>query len=137
MSLNSVSEDIRLLLGNGAKGVVGTDLFSFQWGSSIGGGEVDKQIVVKDSGAIEAKVKDEYENPTFNILVRGETSEGFKSVHDRARDIYEFVIVQIRQTLNGTEYVEFAPIGGLMSLGKDSNNRVVYSMNFFTYRNSI
>lgn len=138
MALNSVSEDVRTMLDAGGKGTSGLDLFSFQWGSSIDGDEVDSQILVTDTGNIEAQVKDEYENPTINIMVRGGTSEGFKAVHDRARDIYEYMIQQVRQTLNGTEYVEFAPIvDQIIPIGKDENNRVVYTMNFYTFRNSI
>ena len=138
MALNSVSEDIRTLLNTNAKGVEGTDLFSFQWGSGNKGAEVDKQIMVRDTDPIPALIKDEYENPTFQILVRGGTNEGVKSVYDRARDIYEFMIQQLRQTINGVEYVEFAPVvSGILHLGKDDNNRHVYSMNFFTYRISI
>lgn len=137
MSLNSVSEDVRTMLNDGLKGVSGTDLFSFQWGSGADGVEIDKQILVVDEGVIDSLLKEQYENPTINIFVRGGTSEGLKAVHDRARDIYEYMISQVRQIINGTEYVEFEPVGGLNALGKDENNRAVYLMNFYTFRNSI
>lgn len=137
MSLNAVSEDIRTLLGDNSKGVSGTDLFSFQWGSAEGGEEVDSQILIIDTDGIDSPVKDEIEQPVFIIYVRGGTNEGVKSVHDRARDIYEFMITEPTQFINSTEYLQFAPVGGLVPLGKDASNRFGFSMNFFTYRQSV
>ncbi len=138
MALNSVSEDIKTLLNDNSKGIEGTDLFAFGWGFTDNGEEINKQILVTDTGNIEALIKDEYENPTFNIMVRGGTNEQDKAVHARARDIYEFMLQQVRQTLNGNEYVQYAPISEeIIPLGKDDNNRIVYAMNFFTFRDSI
>lgn len=137
MALNSVAEDVRTLLNANSKGTEGTDLFSFQWGSADDGDEIDKQILVIELGSDDGGLKVELEIPTFQILVRGDTNEGVKSVHDRARDIFEFMCQQVRQTINGTEYVEFEPQGGPIPLGKDDNNRHLYSMNFFTFRESI
>lgn len=137
MSLNAASEDIRAMLHTGLFGVSGTDLFSLEWGTALNGKEVDKQILVVDTEDVDSSIKDEYEQPTFTIFVRGSTSESMKVVHDRARALYEFMIQQVRQTLNGTEYVEFAPVTGLLSLGRDNNNRAVYSMNFFTFRSPL
>jgi len=138
MALNNVAEDIQSLLNTAGKGVAGTDLFSFQWGNGANGKEIDEQILVLDSGTLtDALIKDEYEQPTFTIQVRGGTNEAVLAVYDRARDIYQFVIAQVRTTLNGIEYLEFAPIGGLIPVGKDDNNRWNYTMTFFTFRDSI
>ena len=137
MSLNSVSEDIVTLLNANSKGVEGTDLFSFQWGRDSLGEEVDKQILVMDGQNIDVELKDEYENPVFIIYVRGSTVEPIKTVYDRARDIYEFMLSQATQTINTVEYLQFKDIGGLVALTKDGNNRFSYAMNFFTYRCSI
>lgn len=137
MALNAVSEDVRTLLDANAKGVQGMDLFSFQWGSAANGKEINKQILVTDAPPIDFPIKDEGEQPVINIMVRGETKESVLSVYDRARDIYEFMIQRPTETINGLEYRQFAPIGGLINIGKDGNNRFVFSMNFFTYRCSI
>jgi hypothetical protein len=137
MSLNSVSEDIVTLLNANSKGVEGTDLFSFQWGSDTSGEEVDKQILVMDGQSIDVELKEEYENPVFLIYVRGSTNEPIKTVYDRARGIYEFMLSQATQTINAIEYLQFKDIGGLAALTKDGNNRFTYVMNFFTYRCSI
>jgi hypothetical protein len=136
MALNSVSQDVRQLLNDNSKGTQGTDLFSFEWGES-GGEEIDKQILVIDTQSIDVELKDEYENPTFNIYVRGDSNESKKSVYDRARDIYEFMLTQPTQEINAVEYLQFKDIGGLNALTKDENNRFTYSMNFFTWRCSI
>ena len=137
MALNSVSEDIRQLLNDNSKGTQGTDLFSFQWGSGFEGAETQKQILVMDTQNIDVVDKLYYERPTFLIYVRGSTTESNKSVYDRARDIYEFMIQQVRQDINSTEYIEFEPVDGPRNLGKDENNRFTYSMNFSTFRDSI
>jgi hypothetical protein len=134
MSLNAVSEDIRSLLNTNLFGVSGVDLFSLEWGTTADGEEIDKQIAITDSDEIDATNKTAYAQPTFIIWVRGNINESHKSVHDRARDIYEFMLQQERQTLNGNLYIQYAPQGGLLSLGKDDNKRIVYSMNFYTYR---
>lgn len=137
MALNSVSEDIRQLLNDNSKGTQGTDLFSFQWGSGFEGAETQAQILVIDTQNIDVIDKLYYERPTFLIYVRGSTTESNKAVYDRARDIYEFMIQQVRQEINGTEYIEFEPVDGPRNLGKDENNRFTYSMNFSTFRDSI
>lgn len=137
MSLNAVSEDVRTLLHNAGKGVAGTDLFSMQWGSANGGGEVHKQILVMDREPIDALIKDEYENPVFEVLVRGGVAENILAVHDRARGIYEWFITLLRQEVGPVTYIQFAPVGGIIPLSKDASNRAVFSMTFFTYRESI
>lgn len=137
MAQRAVCEDIRTLLHNGSKGTQGTDLFSFQWGSGAGGAEIDKQILVCDREPIPALIKDEYENPVFEVLVRGERNENVKAVHDRARDIYEWLCTRTRQEVLPSTYIEFAPVGGMIPIGRDDNSRPVFSMTFFTYRESI
>ncbi len=137
MSLNAVSEDIRQLLDDNsvALGIDSIPITAFQWRSGADGAEVDSQILVLDTGNIESLIKDEYENPTFNVMARGDTQEKVKTVHDRARGIYEFLLQEIRETINGTEYIQYAPVAdGIQPLGKDKSNRFVYSMTFFTYR---
>ncbi len=133
MSMASVAEDIRVLLNDNGKGTSATDLFSFQWGA-LKGVEIDKQIMIRETDSVDALIKDEYEQPVFNILVRGDIGEKVKSVHDRARDIYEFLLVRTREEINNNEYVQFAPMGGLVPMGKDANNRAVFSMTFYTFR---
>lgn len=140
MGLAAVSEDIKALLQANAAtiGISGIAVTSFEWRRNSGGTELDKQIIVRDLDAIEALNKTSYEQPVFQILVRGDSREGYKTVHDRARDIYEFLLQQPRQTPGAVEYVQYAPFaGGLTPLPRDDNNRVVYAMTFFTYRDPL
>lgn len=138
MSLNSVSEDIVKIINTATGfGIAGTDLFAFEWGTKLDGAEVNKQTMITDLASIDAPISEEHENPVFLILVRGDTKEARKTVHDRARALYQFILQENRQTINGILYLPFAPVGGLVPLGTDDNNRVIYSMTFFTYRQSL
>jgi len=137
MTQAAVTEDIRFLLDANALGVSGTDLFSYEWGSSIDGKEIDKQVLVVDSDSITSDLKETYEQPTFIIYTRGNPGESAKVVHDKARPIFDFLRAQPTQAINGVDYLEFEPIGGLLPLGRDDNKRFVYSMNFYTFRDPI
>lgn len=130
MALNAASEDIRdLIIGAGF-----TPTFSLAWGSGTDGDEINAQNLVTDTEAIPSIITDENENPTFNIMVRGGVDESAKVAHDRARSLYEFLLQESSQTINGTEYLRFTPIGGLLPIGRDGNRRPVYTMNFYSYR---
>lgn len=135
MTQAAVSEDIRTLLNDNGFGVEGTDLFSFEWGTNDEGEEIDSQTLIVDTEPLTSDLKDQYEQPTFAILVRGVIDGDSKTVYDKARAIFEFLIVQPTQTINTVDYLEFEPIGGTTPLGKDKNSRFVYSMNFYTFRN--
>lgn len=134
MTKNAVSEDIMKLLHDNGYGVQGTDLFAMQWGSD----SQDEQILVMDNGGLDPPLKDMYEQPVFQILVRGKKNGSAKVVHDRIRAIHEFLIVQDADTtINSTNYLEFEPLSSLSPVGKDENDRMVWSSNYYTYRNSI
>ena len=135
--MKAVCEDIRFLLDQNSFGVSGTDLFSFEWGSNVEGDEIDSQILILDADDIETPLKELYENPTFTILVRGSKVESGKTVHDRARAVYEFMIQRPSETIDGTDYLQFEPITGLVPIGRDENDRHVYTMTFYTYRDPI
>lgn len=138
MSLNSVSEDIVVMIHAATGfGVAGVDLFAYEWGTKTDGKEINKQTMIVDVDGIDAPISEEHENPVFLIQVRGDTKEPRKIVHDRARTLYQFMLQENRQTINGILYLPFAPVGGLIPMGNDSNNRVIYSMTFFTFRQSL
>lgn len=135
MTLAAVSTDIKTLLDANGFGTDGDDLFAFEWGSDIKGAEIDKQTLILDTEAIPSDLKKLYEQPVFLILVRGTKNEAAKTVHDRARAIWEFLIIQETQDINGVSYLQFEPIDGMIPLGRDGNKRFVYSMTFYTFRN--
>jgi len=128
---NAVSYDIATHLAANAFGTVGTDLFGMAWGKGV-----DAQTLVMDSAGFESDQKLEYEKPGFQILVRGERNESAKTVYDSARAIYIFLInVADLVTINAVDYLGFEPQSNIAPLGYDENERFIYSMNFYTYRN--
>ena len=139
MTMNAVSEDIKTLL-NGEVSLSltdGTDLFAFEWGNGEDGAEIDQQVLILDTEALDSELKNLYENPTFQIIVRGAKNESGKEVHDRARPIYDFLRQQLTQDIGSVSYLQFEPIANVLPLGKDDNGRHGYSMNFYTFRNPI
>jgi len=128
---NAPSFDIMTLLGANGFGTIGTDLFCLMWNPGT-----DKQTLVMDSEGFDTEQKDQYEQPGFQILVRGDKRESPKIVHDRARLIWLFIKDSSDSvTINSVEYLGFELSGNMVTLGKDENERFTYSMNFFTYRN--
>ena len=133
--MNAVCFDIATLLaanGFGTFNVDGGNIYAFAWNESI-----DGQILVLDSGNIGVPLKDFNENPMFQILVRGKKGADINTSHTLIRSIHEFLIVQIRQIINLTEYVEYEPMTGIIPLGRDKNDRAVFSSNYYTYRESL
>lgn len=133
MSVNSPDQDVLTLLQSNGFGTGGADLFSFQWGSDLDGIEVNKQICVTTDSYID-QIDRTVEQPVVNIMVRGGTDESQSDVYARARDIYDFMIKEPRQFIGLSQYVQFHPVGGLIPAGLDDNQRIVYSMSFYTFR---
>lgn len=128
---NAVSFDIITLLAANGFGTSGVDLFGMEWGVNVA-----KQILVMDTAGFDSPQKLQFEQPGFQILARGEKTKSPTLVYDDARAIQIFLINQpTLVTINGTDYLGFEPQGNLAGIGRDSNQRYVYSMNFWTYRN--
>ncbi len=127
--MKSVSVDIMSLLQANSYGTTGTDLFAMAWNANV-----DAQVLVLDSESVSSLLPIEYEQPIFQILVRGEKGADMNTAYTLARSIFEFLIVQVRQIIDTTEYLECIPITGLISLGRDENDRAVFSQNFYTFR---
>lgn len=129
--VNSVAQDVATLLEDNALGTIGTDLFGMQWGDDI-----DSQTLVIETGAIDTENKEQYEQPTFQILVRGVRQGAINTLYATIKAIHEFLIEQSELvTINSTDYLGFEPVSGVIALGRDDNNRFVYSSNYYTYRN--
>lgn len=127
---NSAAEDVMRLLGANGYGTIGTDLFAFEWKAGI-----DKQTLVLDQGGFEPELKDLIESPKIQILCRGERAKTVKDVHTVARSIYDYLISLNGVLANGTCYLEFEPQSLPTGIGRDENDRYVYTMNFYTHRN--
>jgi len=125
--------DVMTLLGDNGFGDIGTDLFGGEWGAP------DSQVLVLEGPGSPSDHKDIYEQPSVQILVRGPktgTDRRDIDVYARAKAISDFMLSQLECTeINGVKYLGFEEGSNIAPLGKDINERFVYSMNFFTWRN--
>lgn len=128
--MNPVSLDIMMLLELNALGTRGIDLFAMAWNESV-----QAQVLILDTPGVDSPVKDIYEQPTFQILVRGEKGGDMIETYDKLRGIHEFLIDQPTQFIGATEYLQYEPLSTIAGLGRDDNDRAVFVMNYYTFRN--
>lgn len=132
MSLNSVSVDIMNLLAANALGTVGDDLFAIAWGEGV-----DAQTLILDQPGFDTTLKENHEQPVFQVLVRGGKNTDMNTAYTAIRDVHEFLIIQPEQILGGVEYLHYEPISTILTLGRDDKDRAIFSMNYYTFRQSI
>lgn len=140
--MNSVSIDIMNLLQTNGFGTIGTSLFAMAWGDGV-----DSQTLVMDSEGFNTTLKTDlddnglplagYEQPVFTVLVRGNKGEDMNTAYQTIRGIHEFLIVQPTQTIGTTEYLQYEPLSTILTLGRDDNDRAVFSIRYYTFRNPI
>jgi len=133
--LNPAYFDVMTLLKDNKLGVIDNDLFGGEWGEGC-----DEQALCLEGVGVPSDLKQTYENPGVQILVRGEKAgqEGGRDidVYARAKAIYDLLVTQEDSIIiNDVCYTGFEPTTNLAALGKDENERFIYSMNFTTYRN--
>ena len=132
MSLNAPSFDIATLLDTNAFGTLGTDLFAMAWGDGV-----DSQLLVLDSGSIDRGQQLQSEQPLFQILARGAPGGDIATTHELLRDVHEFLLPLDTTTINGLEYLGFYTISAPTGIGRDENDRAVYTANYSSFRNPI
>lgn len=116
-----------LLLG----GFPDAELFGGEWGAP------HQQILVLNSGGPASDLKEVYEVPDFQILVRGDNTDSDRDVYARAKSVFNYLCgLGNSVCINDTNYQGFEPMSNLAPLGKDDNSCFIYSMNFRTYRNA-
>jgi hypothetical protein len=131
MTTNAIHYDVATLLNDNALGTLGTDLFGGEWGTP------DAQTLVLDGAGTPSDLKELYEQPSVQILVRGERQEAAHMVYTKAKVISDFLLSQSEcVTINATDYKGFEQGSNIAALGKDENERHIYSMNFYTWRNA-
>ena len=132
MPNNAIHYDIATLLNDNALGVLGADLFGGEWAQNI-----DAQTLVRDGVGTPSDLKEVYEQPSVQILVRGEKLEAAHIVYSKAKAISDFLLSQSEcVTINTTVYKGFEQGSNIAALGKDESERHAYAMNFSTYRNA-
>lgn len=125
--MNAVSVDVMALLAANALGTIGTNLFAMEWGEGV-----DEQTLILDTGGVPSPLKEAYEQPTFQVLARGKRKADANTSYQASRAIYEFLIAQP----TALDLMGFEPVGGPPELlGRDENDRMIYSCNYYTFRN--
>lgn len=130
--MNAVSFDIMTLLSDNAFGTIGTDLGAMAWLEDI-----DEQVIVLDTGSIDRSLALQSEQPTFQILARGNKGEDLKTTYDTIRAIHEFLLPLGATVINGEDYLSFFPINAPTGIGRDKNDRAVFTANYYTFRNPL
>ena len=117
------------LLSQNGFGSLRTDIFGGEWG------RCDEQILVIEGIGTPADPKELYENPSVQILVRGDKRQASHEVYATAKNISDFMLTLPDSVdIDGVCYTGFEEASNIAQLGKDDNERFIYSMNFSTFR---
>ena len=130
--MNQPSFDIMTLLGANGLGTIGTDLGGAAWLEGV-----DEQVIILDTGSIDRPLALQSEQPTFQILSRGKKNDSMKVAHDTLRAIHEFLLPLGTTTINGEDYLSFFPINAPTGIGRDDEDRAVFTANYSTFRNPL
>ena len=142
-TMNLVSFDLATLIADASVSepfttalTIGVNLFGNEFGH-LNGAEIDKQILIVDTEGIDSDLKQLYEQPSFQIIARGGKDDDQLSLYEQLREIHEYLI-QLPESvqINGCGYAGFEPVGNIVPLGRDDNKRFMYSVNYYTYRNT-
>lgn len=130
MSSNPVYYDVISLLTAGGFGALGSDIFGGEWG------EPDVQVLVLGGDGFPSAQPDIYEQPGVQIIVRGARKGRDFDVYTPAKAISDYLLtLSDNTTANGVCYKGFEEASNIAPMGKDANERFMYSMNFYTWRN--
>jgi hypothetical protein len=128
--MNATYYDVAQLLEDNGFGLLGADIFGGEWG------EPDKQILCLEGVGTPSDIKALYEQTSVQILVRGEKRARDHDTYTVARAVSLFLLgLSECVAVNGTDYKGFEEGSNIAPLGQDTNERFMYSMNFYTYRN--
>lgn len=102
----------------------------YEWDS-----KTDEQILVMLAPGAPSDLKDLFVNEGVQILVRGNPKKSAKDAYALANRLYNFMVSQSENLIiNDTRYKGFEPTSNVASLGKDANERHLFSLNFETFR---
>ncbi len=128
--MNPFSEDLKdMLEAESALGLTfGTDLFI---GSEPP--EPDQCVTIYDTGGQSPDVHIEYRRPTAQVRVR---SNAYRDGWVLANDILEALNGKHEETWNSTRYLTIWTLSDVLYIGKDQNDRFLFTVNFLTHRTS-
>jgi hypothetical protein len=131
--MNSPAEDVSaiLALSSSATGLTeGTDLFISREPSSP-----DVVVTVFDTGGGEPASTDvKYEFPTVQVRARGTAITGYSGVYSTLDTVKGVLHKFKNQTINSTKYIGIWASSDIISLGYDSNERPILTLNFRIHR---
>jgi len=128
--IGPIYADVMELLATNGFGSIGVDIYGGEWG------EPDGQILCLDGAGTSSDLPGTYEMPSVQILVRGSKRQADIEVYTRAKAVSNFLLSQSDCTVaNGTSYKGFEEGSNLAPIGKDNNERFIYTSNFYSWRN--
>ncbi len=130
--MNSPARHIATLLEASSVGLglaLGTDLFIAEELDSP-----DSIVTVYNTGGFAPQSNYEYLKPTVQVRVRGAKNTSSETSYTTAENIIDALHGVYEQTVSGTRYVQILALGDIFSLGKDENNRFIYTVNFEIHR---
>lgn len=134
MTISSVAQDMAIFLDNSGVASLGSDLF---FGSM--NYNTDRQILIMDTGGREVALEEIHESPTFQLIVRSLKGERFSTIYDFARQAHDKLLTIDNQFINTNEYGYVFTTGqsSPAHIQLDSEDRHVFSCNYYTYRNPL
>lgn len=132
--MNPPSEDIKDLLEDGDSSSDDIGTFNATTGWSIKMSEMstspDTCILVSDGPSWGSPNPNySYEYPTIQIQVRGEKGS-YLTAYAKAEEIKNFLNGNGNQTVNGARYIQITCSSDILYLGRDENQRPLFSINF-------
>lgn len=120
--------DIKDILEAGSIGTFGA---TSGWSIRISreDGEPDQMITIYDTGGFESDPKNNIDQPTVQIRIRGNPQD-YVNTRAKAMAIRALLHGPARQTVNGTVYVGIWLTGDIVFLRYDDNNRPIFTLNF-------
>jgi hypothetical protein len=133
--MSLIEKDVADYLDSSGFGTIGTNIFFGEWGKDAQDQDIDKQLLVISTSGNNSDQPDLYEEPGFQVLSRGSIAGNATEAGNIATQVWQALIQAGEVTINSVIYQCFEPRSSLMGLGRDENQRHVYSMNFWTVRN--
>lgn len=93
----------------------------------------DTQVCVRNSGGFPGEARADLDRPTVQVMIRGSVSDSTGSTLTKAVAV-NTALHRYDGTLSGWTYVDIERQGDLLYLGRDDNQRPLYSLNFTALR---
>lgn len=124
LTVNSPAFDMATILDRAGIGTIGVDLFV-----GVEPETPDKCITVYDTGGFSPNPKFLRDEPTVQFKSRGLPADG-KTPADLLQSIRNVLLNSVNKTVGDSLYIQYREFGGIIDLGADEKNRVMYVTNF-------